>query len=45
MFFIFPTVDWIFSLTRTNRDRAGQIGTLIAACQNIAYLVVTFGRE
>ena len=31
--------------TRTNRDTAGQIGTLIAACQNIAYLVVTFGWE
>ena len=34
-----------FNIDRTNRDSAGQIGTLIAACQNIAYLVVTFGRE
>lgn len=34
-----------FNIDRTNRDTAGQIGTLIAARQNIAYLVVTFGRE
>lgn len=34
-----------FNTDRTKWDTAGQIGTLIAASQNIAYLVVTFARE
>lgn len=45
MFLFFQLLIGYFHLTRTNRDTVGQIGTLIAACQNIAYLVVTFGRE
>lgn len=39
LYHLFFHPDW------TNRDTAGQIGTLITACQNIAYLVVTFGWE
>lgn len=37
MFFISPTVGWIFHLTRTNRDSAGQIRTALAARPNIAF--------
>lgn len=36
---------YLILIYKTNLDSAGQIGTLIATCQNIAYLVVTFGWE
>ena len=39
LYHLFFYTDW------TNRDTAGQTGTLIAARQNIAYLVVIFGWE
>ena len=31
--------------TRTNRDSAGQIRTLLSTYPNIAYLVAIFGRD
>ena len=34
-----------FHSTRTNQDNTGQIGTPFAVNPNIAYLVVTFGRD
>ena len=40
-----PIISWRFILPGQTGTTAGQIGTLIAACQNIAYLVVTFGWE
>lgn len=36
---------FFFHPTRTNQDNTGQIGTTLAARPNIAYLVVTFGRD
>ena len=35
----------IFLSTRTNRDSAGQMRTLLSTYPNIAYLVATFGRD
>ena len=36
---------FFFHPTQTNQDNTGQIGTLLSAYLNIAYLVATFGRD
>ena len=36
---------FFFHPTRTNRDIAGQMRTLLSAYPNIAYLVATFGWD
>ena len=50
LFFLcpFPILQPLIAVihtTRTNQDNTGQMRTLLSAYPNIAYLVVTFGRD